>query len=462
MPLPRLGDLVSREPQLGDLILRAFLIRRELLIGLGAGMRIVGSRFSPDTRRLREFAARNRLPHGWIDLEQDPQAEELLRQLRIPASDTPVVIWRGEVLRNPANADVARALGLAPHASPERLEDLVVVGAGPSGLAAAVYGASEGLRTVVLDAVATGGQAGTSSRIENYLGFPTGISGAELAERAVIQAEKFGAVISVPARATALERDGIYYAVRLDDGSHLRSRTVVIAAGARYRRLQARRLEEFEGTSVYYAATFMEAVFCRDRPATVVGGGNSAGQATVFLAQHASRVRLVVRAEDLGRDMSRYLVDQIQRNASVEVLTCSEVKELVGEAGELEAVVVRSTRTGERRRLDTNVLFVFIGAVPATGWLRGTVALDDKGFVLTGTAAAATRGAEQREAAGPGPSRPAATGLGVLETSWSGVLAVGDIRSGSIKRVASAVGEGAMAVRLIHEHLARVPGAAAR
>jgi thioredoxin reductase (NADPH) len=314
---------------------------------------------------------------------------------------------------------------------------------------------------VVLDAVATGGQAGTSSRIENYLGFPTGISGAELAERAVIQAEKFGAVISVPARATALERDGIYYAVRLDDGGYLRSRTVVIAAGARYRRLQARRLEEFEGTSVYYAATFMEAAFCRDRPVTVVGGGNSAGQATVFLAQHASRVRLVVRAEDLDRDMSRYLVDQIQRNASVEVLTCSEVKELVGEAGELKAVVVRSKRTGQRRRLDTNVLFVFIGAVPATGWLRGTVALDDKGFVLTGTAAAA-HGAEPREAAGPGPGRPVATGVGVLETSWSGVLAVGDIRSGSIKRVASAVGEGAMAVRLIHEHLARFAGSATR
>jgi thioredoxin reductase (NADPH) len=315
---------------------------------------------------------------------------------------------------------------------------------------------------VVLDAVATGGQAGTSSRIENYLGFPTGISGAELAERAVIQAEKFGAVISVPARATALERDGSFYTVRLDDGSYLRSRTVVIAAGARYRRLQARRLEEFESTSVYYAATFMEAAFCRDRPVTVVGGGNSAGQATVFLAQHASGVRLVVRGEDLGRDMSRYLVDQIQRNTSVEILTCSEVEELVGEAGELEAVVVRSNATGERRRLDTNLLFVFIGAVPATGWLRGTVALDDKGFVLTGTAAAAAQGAEPREADVPGPGRPAATGLGVLETSWSGVLAVGDVRSGSIKRVASAVGEGAMAVRLIHEHLAGVAGSVAR
>jgi thioredoxin reductase (NADPH) len=462
VPLPRLRDLVSRKPQLGDLILRAFLIRRELLVGLGAGMCIVGSRFSPDTRRLREFAARNRLPHRWIDLEQDPQAEGLLRQLRIPPSDTPVVIWHGEVLRNPANADVARALGLAPHTSLGQLEDLVVVGAGPSGLAAAVYGASEGLRTVVLDAVATGGQAATSSRIENYLGFPTGISGAELAERAVIQAEKFGAVISVPARATALEHDGIYYTVRLDDGSCLRSRTVVLAAGARYRRLPARRLEEFEGTSVYYAATFMEAAFCRDRPVTVVGGGNSAGQATVFLAQHASGVRLVVRAEDLDRDMSRYLVDQIQRNTSVEVLTCSEVEELVGKAGELEAVVVRSNATGERRRLDTNLLFVFIGAVPATGWLRGTVALDDKAFVLTGTAAAAAQGAEPREAAGPGPGRPAATGLGVLETSWPGVLAVGDVRSGSIKRVASAVGEGAMAVRLIHEHLARVTGSAPR
>jgi thioredoxin reductase (NADPH) len=298
-----------------------------------------------------------------------------------------------------------------------------------------VYGASEGLSTIVLDAVATGGQAGTSSRIENYLGFPAGISGAELAERAVIQAEKFGAGISVPARATGLTHEGDAYAVRLVDGTEIRSRTVVLAAGARYRRLQVDRLEEFEGASIYYAATFMEAMFCRDLPVTVVGGGNSAGQATVFLTGYASRVRLVVRGDDLGQDMSRYLVDQTEGNPAVEVLTSTEVKQLCGQGGELEAVVVENNRTGMRRRLDTRLLFVFIGAAPATSWLRGTVALDDKGFVRTGPPAGADN---------------------VLETSWPGVFAVGDVRSGSIKRVASAVGEGAMAVRFIHEHLQNV------
>jgi thioredoxin reductase (NADPH) len=435
VPLARLRDLVSRDPQLGDLILQAFLLRRELLAGQGVGLRIVGSRFSPDTRRLREFAARNRLPHTYLDVEEDAQAEQLVRQLGIPPSDMPVVISGREILRNPTDAELARILGVAPPSAGERPEDLVVVGAGPSGLAAAVYGASEGLSTVVLDAVATGGQAGTSSRIENYLGFPAGISGAELAERAVIQAEKFGAGISVPARATGLTHEGDAYAVRLVDGTEIRSRTVVLAAGARYRRLQVDRLEEFEGASIYYAATFMEAMFCRDLPVTVVGGGNSAGQATVFLTGHASRVRLVVRGDDLGQDMSRYLVDQIEGNPAVEVLTSTEVKQLCGQGGELEAVVVENNRTGMRRRLDTRLLFVFIGSAPATGWLRGAVALDDKGFVRTGPPAGADN---------------------VLETSWPGVFAVGDVRSGSIKRVASAVGEGAMAVRFIHEHLQNV------
>jgi len=435
VPLARLRDLVSRDPQLGDLILQAFLLRRELLAGQGVGLRIVGSRFSPDTHRLREFAARNRLPHTYLDVEEDAQAEQLVRQLGIPPSDMPVVISGREILRNPTDAELARILGVAPPSAGERPEDLVVVGAGPSGLAAAVYGASEGLSTVVLDAVATGGQAGTSSRIENYLGFPAGISGAELAERAVIQAEKFGAGISVPARATGLTHEGDAYAVRLVDGTEIRSRTVVLAAGARYRRLQVDRLEEFEGASIYYAATFIEAMFCRDLPVTVVGGGNSAGQATVFLTGHASRVRLVVRGDDLGQDMSRYLVDQTEGNPAVEVLTSTEVKQLCGQGGELEAVVVENNRTGMRRRLDTRLLFGFIGSAPATGWLRGAVALDDKGFVRTGPPAGADN---------------------VLETSWPGVFAVGDVRSGSIKRVASAVGEGAMAVRFIHEHLQNV------
>jgi thioredoxin reductase (NADPH) len=440
VPLSGLRRAVGRDPKLGDLIVSALIIRRELLIGRGSGVTIVGSRYSPDTRRLRELAARNRVPFRWIDLEEDEQAASLLEELGIARTDTPVVIWAGSrVLRNPGNAELAREFGFPVDTEPGTFRDLVVVGAGPSGLAAAVYGASEGLSTVVLDSVAAGGQAGTSSRIENYLGFPAGISGGELADRAVIQAEKFGAHISVPVGATDLDQDGGYYTVRLDDGNQISSRTVVIATGARYRRLPVLRLEEFEGKSVYYAATLMEARHCGPQPVVVVGGGNSAGQATVFLSQHASKVYLLIRDGDLSANMSRYLIDQITDNPQVEVLLNAEVRELVGDDGELEAVVAEDNRNGQRRRLDAGLLFVFIGAEPCTGWLGRSVALDGKGFVLTGADLPNANGSRRQ----------------VLETSLPGVLAVGDVRSGSIKRVASAVGEGSMAVRLIHEHLAR-------
>jgi thioredoxin reductase (NADPH) len=438
-----LGRLVARDPALSDVILRAFICRRELLVGRVAGIRVIGSRYDPDTRRLREFAARNRLPHTWIDLETDPAAEALLQRLDVPPEQTPVVIWRGtQVLHNPSNAELARTVGLPLHSPPDARADLVVVGAGPAGLAAAVYGASEGLSTVVVDSVAAGGQAATSSRIENYLGFPAGISGAELADRAVIQAEKFGATISVPAQATALEpRDG-YHAVRFDDGSDITARAVVIATGARYRRLDVPRLAEFEGTSVYYAATVMEARFCRSQPVVVVGGGHTPGQATLYLARYASRIQLLIRHDDLGRDMSRYLVDQIEREPGVEVLRNTEVCELDGREGELEALVVMDNRTGRTRRLAARLLFVFIGAQPCTGWLRGSLDLDDGGYVRTGAQVAG-------EAAESGR-------LGqLLETSRPGVLAAGDVRAGSIKRVASAAGEGSMAIRLVHEHLLR-------
>jgi len=445
VPVSALREVVAHNPRLGDLILQAFLIRRELLIGLGAGFRIVGSRFSPETRRLREFAARNRLPHRWIDLEEDPAAEALLQQMGVAPEETPVVIWRKQVLRNPSNAELARAIGLPVPEPSEDLCDLVVVGAGPAGLAAAVYGASEGLGTVVLDAVATGGQAGTSSRIENYLGFPTGISGAELAERAVIQAAKFGAAIRVPAEVTQLgKRDG-HYAIGLNNGPEICTRTVVIATGARYRKLDVPQLEDFEGKSVYYAATLMEAQFCQEQPVAIVGGGNSAGQATLYLAQHASRVRLLIRDGDLGKNMSRYLVDQIARHPRVEVLRYTEVRELLGDDGQLTGVIVEDNRTGERRTLAATLLFVFIGAQPCTSWLGGNLAVDERGFLLTGP-----------EAVRPKAERNTDHRPDLLETSWPGVLAVGDVRSGSIKRVASAVGEGAMAVRLVHEHLARV------
>jgi len=430
VPAARLRQLVAEDSELGDLVLRAYLARRNILIGLGAGVRIIGSRFSADTRRLRELAARNRVPHRWIDLEEDPQAETLLRQMGVRPDETPVVIWRDLVLRNPSNSDLARALGQPLPVSDVTLFDLLVIGGGPAGLAASVYGASEGLSTLMLEGVAPGGQAGSSSRIENYLGFPSGISGAELAERALLQAEKFGANVSVPAEAAAFEVEGEgRYAIEVDDGSRVAGRTVVIATGARYRKLQVAGLEDFEGTSVFYAATLVEAMFCVDDPVIVVGGGNSGGQATIFLADHAARVTLVVREDELTENMSRYLADRIERAPSVDVRLHTELRELVG-GHRLEGAVVEDTHTGERAKLPALALFVFIGAAPHSAWLGDQVELDDGGYVRTGR-----------------------DGSLLLETNLPGVFAAGDVRSGSIKRVASAVGEGAMAVRLVHERL---------
>jgi thioredoxin reductase (NADPH) len=439
----RLRALVLQDARLGDLLLHAYFSRRELLIGIGGGFKVIGSRYSPDARRVREFLARNRLPHRWIEVERDPNAEALLGEVGVAPHETPVVIWHGELLRNPSNEELAEAVGLNHAAPPMRVCDLLVVGAGPAGLAASVYGASDGLDTVTVDSVATGGQAGTSSKIENYLGFPTGISGAELAERAAIQAGKFGARITVPAEAVGLDREDGYYRVRLADERELLARAVIVASGARYRRLSVPRLDEFEPNSVYYAATLMEAQVCAGDPIVVVGGGNSAGQATLFLSRFATKLRLVIRGGSLTKDMSRYLADRIERS-EVEVLLESEARELLGE-DTLDGVVVEHRRTGERRELPAKALFVFIGADPHTRWLSGSVALDDHGFVLTGRAADAGCG---QAAGAPSPS--------LLETSSPGVFAVGDARSGSIKRVASAVGEGSMAVRLAYEFLERL------
>ena len=448
VPVDRLRTLVAEDPMLGDVILRAYLIRRTLVIGLGAGFRIVGSRYSEDTRRLRRFAIRNRLPHRFVDLENDPGAEELLRQFGVGPADTPVVVWRDRVLRNPSIAELATLLGLRATAEQRTECDLAVVGAGPGGLAAAVYGASEGLRTVALEAVAPGGQAGTSPRIENYLGFPSGISGAELADRAVLQAEKFGARIEVAARAVGLQRRDRDHLLRLEDGDTLSARTVVVATGARYRRLPVPRLADFEDTCVYYAATQVEAMLCASDPVAVVGGGNSAGQATTFLAEHAGPLYLVVRERSLDENMSRYLADRIERDPRVRVLLHTEVRELVGDR-KLEAVVVEDLDTGERRRLAVRDLFVFVGAEPATDWLAGSLARDAGGYLLTGAAA---------RAAGAGDFADLGREPLLLETSAPGVFAAGDVRSGAVKRVAAAVGDGSMAVRLVHEHLASVGG----
>jgi thioredoxin reductase (NADPH) len=438
VPVARLRELISRDPVFGDLILRAYLLRRTILIGLGVGVRVVGSRYSPDCRRVRDFAARNRVPVRWLDLEEDSSAEAMLRQLGVAPEHTPIVIVYGRLLRNPSNAELAAAIGLPAPGHEEARYDLLVAGSGPAGLSAAVYGASEGMRVVVLDGVATGGQAGLSARIENYLGFPSGISGAELADRAVLQARKFGATLAVPAEATCIAQDDGHYRVGLAEGTWMTSRSVVIATGARYRRLDVPRIDHFEKMSVYYAASQAEALLCAGDPVAIVGGGNSAGQAAVFLSGHAAGVTLIVRKPDLGTHMSRYLVDQVTRIANVHVMLGAEVRELHGDRA-LETITVEDGSTGARRVVPARALFVFIGAAPSTGWLGGLVDLDDHGFVRTG----ATAFPGSRAQAGARPL--------LLETSRPGVFAAGDVRSGSAKRVAAAVGEGAMAIRLAFE-----------
>ncbi|MFJ4199733.1 FAD-dependent oxidoreductase [Streptomyces sviceus] len=445
LSMDQLRDLVTRDSTLGDVVLRACLGRRALLVGQGAGFRIIGSRYSPDTRRLREFAARNRLPHRWIDLETDEEAEALLRRFGVGPEQTPLVIWRDTtLLRNPSNAELARFIGLSALKPGNGRGDLLIVGSGPAGLAAAVNAASEGLGTTVVEALATGGQAGTSSRIENLLGFPSGISGAELTERAVLQAEKFGARISVPAEAARLERRDGHYAVGFADGSEVTARSVVLATGARYRRLRVPGIEQLEGTSVHYSATVYEAQQCRTDPVAVVGGGNSAGQAVLFLAGYAPQVYLLVRGPSLEAHMSRYLIDQIERHPRVRVLLHTEVTEALGDKT-LEAVTVVDHRTGEHRHLEVRALFVFTGADPHTDWLSGALALDARGFVLTGAEAQACSVPELWQSQG----RDCLT----LETSLPGVFAAGDLRSGSVKRVASAVGEGAMSIHFVHRYL---------
>jgi thioredoxin reductase (NADPH) len=447
IPREQLKEVVTEDPNLSDIILKAFLARRSWGMRAGIGLRIIGSRHSRDTTRLREFAARNRLLHVWIELEEDPRAEALLEKFGVEPSDTPVTIWQSEkVLKNPTNAELARVIGLKVDAPWERTYDLVVVGAGPAGLGASVYGASEGLSTLALDSMALGGQAGTSSRIENYPGFPAGLSGFELASRILIQADKFGARTAVPQEAVSLKREDGHYRIELSEGGEVAARSVIAATGARYRRLGVPRLGRFEGVSIHYAATEVEAQRCEGEEVAVVGGGNSAGQATLFLAQRTRKVYLLIRGDDLDKSMSSYLVNRIMNAGNVELLANTEIRELVGEE-RLEGLVVEDNRSDTRRTLGARSLFVFIGADANTGWLQGAVEIDERGFILTG------RALEGSALEGPVwqglPREPY-----LLETSLPGVFAAGDVRSGSIKRVASAVGEGSMAVRLVHQYLA--------
>jgi thioredoxin reductase (NADPH) len=443
-----LKDVIAANQQLGDVILSAFIARRASLIGLGSGVRLIGSHLSPDSRRLREFLTRNRIPHSFLDLETDTEADQLLRELSVAPGETPLVLGGSLAMRNPSNHEVAAALNLTTVSS-EEVCDTVVVGAGPAGLGAAVYAASEGLSTVLVDSIAIGGQASTSSRIENYLGFPAGISGSELAERASVQATRFGARTAVPELARSLAFEDGYHLVELDGGDRLRARSVVVATGASYRRLGVERLAEFEGAGVYYAATEVEAQMCRGDPVVVVGGANSAGQAAVFLAHRVSRVDLLVRGGDLAAGMSRYLVEQVRRTPSIEVHLRTEVRELQGDRA-LEAVTIEHAWSGITEQLRARALFVFIGADPCTDWLTNTLVTDADGFLVTGADLQLTHLDPARDGRERAPLP--------LETSRPGVFAAGDARSGSIKRVASAVGEGAMAVRLIHHYLALLNG----
>ena len=447
IPRERLKEVVTEEVDLSNVLIDTFLARRSFLMRIGVGLRIIGSRHSSDATRLREFAARNRLPHVWVELEEDPNAEALLERFGVKPSETPVTIWQGkDVLKNPTNPELARTMGLKVDLPRERTYDLVVVGAGPAGLGAAVYGASEGLSTLALESVALGGQAGTSSRIENYLGFPVGLSGLELASRALAQADKFGAQTAVPEEVVSLRRENGHYHIGLYEGGEIVARSVIVATGARYRRLAVPGLERFEGVSVHYAATEAEVQRFEGEEVVVVGGGNSAGQAAVYLAGRMRRVYLLIRGGDLGKGMSRYLVDRVTSCENVELLANTEVRELVGE-DRLEGIVVEDNRSGARRNLGARALFVFIGAQANTGWLQGSAELDKRGFVLTGRALDASA---LEEDAWQGLSRDPYR----LETSMPGVFAAGDVRSGSIKRCASAVGEGSMAVSLVHQYLA--------
>ena len=446
IPREQFRLLMATKPTISDVIFGALIARRETLRASPAALaiRIIGSRYSPEALALRTFASRNRLAHTWVDLEEADDVGVLLASIGVAVRDTPVVVTPTAVLRRPTPGQFAEQLGLTYHPVPGRVFDLAVIGAGPAGLAASVYGASEGLDTVSLDTVGPGGQAGSSSRIENYAGFPNGISGGDLTARTAIQAQRLGARLVSPCEVVALRAERGFHVVTLRDASELPCRAVVVATGARYRRLEVPDLDRFEGNGVYYAATDLEARSCGGSEVLVVGGGNSAGQAAVYLSQQGCPVSIAVRRTDLAATMSAYLVNRIEADPRIELLTQTEVRSVHGDP-HLERVTVEHTPTGEHRVLECAALFCFIGAVPATAWLEGAVSLDRKGFVPTDRSLSAQdRGHPHFAGREPLP----------YETSAPGVFAVGDVRSGSMKRVAAAVGEGSSAVRSAHEYLA--------
>jgi thioredoxin reductase (NADPH) len=441
-----LQGLVQSDAELGDILMRAFILRRIELIAHGWGDAVVlGSSNSAGTLRIREFLSRNGHPYSYIDLDHDSGVQEVLDRFQVDARDVPVLICRSKlVLRNPTNEQVADCLGFNEGIEQGHLRDVIIVGAGPAGLSSAVYAASEGLSTLVVETTAPGGQAGSSSKIENYLGFPTGISGQELAGRAYIQAQKFGAEMMIARRAIRLTCDRKPYMVEIDDGMRFAARTVVIATGAQYRKLPVENLSRFEGAGIYYGATAIEAQVCGREEVVVIGGGNSAGQAAVFLSGTTGHVHILIRSDALANTMSRYLIRRIEENPAITLHTNTEMTALEGN-GQLERVQWRNKQTGKVEDRTIRHVFVMTGANPNTQWLNGCAAQDKQGFLKTGSALTQEELANARWPLSRAPF--------LFETSRPGVFAVGDVRSGNTKRIASAVGEGSIAISLVHQIL---------
>ena len=445
-----LRTLIAKDAELSDIFMRAFLLRRVALISEGRGnVIILGSQHSANTLRLREFLTRNGHPHGYVDLDNDKASQELLDRFDIKLGDIPVVICSGTtVLRNPTTQRLAECLGFAGHIDEHRVYDVAIVGAGPAGLAAAVYAASEGLDAVVIESEFPGGQAGASSKIENYVGFPMGISGQELTSRAVMQAEKFGAQMMVGQKVAKIRCDQQPYQLTLENGGLIDTRSIVIAAGAQYNKPNVENLGRFEGQGVYYAATVMEAQLCTGEEIIVVGGGNSAGQAAVFLGETVRKVYMLVRGKELSDTMSRYLIQRIVENPAIQLHFQTEIVALAGDS-HLERVTWLNRATGEESAHGIRHVFVMAGASPRTDWLRGCLALDQQGFIITGR--------ELDPILDSAPIKwPLSRPPQMLETSLPAVFAVGDIRSDNVKRVASAVGEGSISIHLVHRALAEM------
>jgi thioredoxin reductase (NADPH) len=447
VPLERLKALVQTDPELSEIVMRAFILRRLGLLSSGFGDAVViGSRHSAATLRLQEFLVRNGHPYRYVDVDRDPEVQGMLDQFHVAVSDVPILVCRGErVLRNPTDAEVADCLGFNVSFRPGAVHDVVICGAGPGGLAAAVYGASEGLDVLVVEAGAPGGQAGTSSKIENYLGFPTGISGGALSARALTQAEKFGARVAVARGAKRLHCEETPIRIALANGDSVLTRAVVIATGAEYRKLDVPRLADFVGVGVYYAATFVEAQRCSEEPVIVVGGGNSAGQAATFLARNTRHVHMLIRGPDLAASMSRYLIRRIEETPNITLRRRTRIVAVDGKE-HLESVTWRDDATGEETTHPIRHVFTMAGAIPNSEWLQGCVDMDANGFVRTGPDISP----ETLQSAGWSLARRPY----LFETSQPRVFAVGDIRANSVKRVASAVGEGSVCIQLVHKVLA--------